>query len=403
MKRIMLMAALVAAPVAAQDAPVPAGLTVDRVVLLMRHGVRPPTKAPPMPAGTADRPWPAWPVAPGYLTPHGRTAIARVAAYDRARWSAAGLVAKTGCTPVRLVADSDERTIETARAYAGAFQPGCTPVIEHRPQDEPDPLFSPIDEQAVAFDPAAAQAAVLAAAGPGGIAGEEARVRPLLTRLDTILCGKPQAGCGIGGEPSGLAPARPGKRPKLSGALDRASTAAQILLLEYAEGKPMTDVGWGRATPADIAALAELHALEFRLLARPAYVARANLSLLAPLIADSLTKPNGARVTMISGHDTNVAAMGGLLDLHWQVPGLSRDDPSPGGAIVFERLRDAAGKGYVRALFRSQSIAQIRNLTPLTAGATPYVAVLAIPGCSARGIAGLCTAEAFAARLSQKP
>ncbi|MGQ7394144.1 histidine-type phosphatase, partial [Streptococcus suis] len=95
---------------------------------------------------------------------------------------------------------------------------------------------------------------------------------------------------------------------------------------------------------------------------RPAYVARANLSLLAPLIADSLTKPNGARVTMISGHDTNVAAMGGLLDLHWQVPGLSRDDPSPGGAIVFERLRDAAGKGYVRALFRSQSIAQIRNL-----------------------------------------
>ncbi|MCH3755969.1 hypothetical protein LZC13_10130, partial [Campylobacter coli] len=99
---IMLMAALVAAPVAAQDAPVPAGLTVDRVVLLMRHGVRPPTKAPPMPAGTADRPGPAGPVAPGYLTPHGRTAIARVAAYDRARWSAAGLVAKTGCTPVRI-------------------------------------------------------------------------------------------------------------------------------------------------------------------------------------------------------------------------------------------------------------------------------------------------------------
>jgi 4-phytase/acid phosphatase len=269
-------------------------------------------------------------------------------------------------------------------------------TLEHKPQDVADPLFSPIDEGAVPFDAEQARAAVRAAAGPVGIAAEERRLAPLLARLDTILCGRPVPGCGVAGTPTDLAPARPGKRPKLVGALDRASTAAQILLLEYADGKPMAEVGWGRATAADIARLSELHSVEFRLLARPRYVAKANLTLLAPVIADALDAADAASVTMISGHDTNIASLGGLLDLHWRVPGLAADDPSPGGAIVFERLRDAADRHYVRALYRSQSLDQIRSAAPLT---RPYVAVLPIPGCTARGVVGLCTAAGFRARL----
>jgi 4-phytase/acid phosphatase len=398
MKRL-LIAALVAgtaAPAAAREPAIPAGLTLDRIVLLMRHGVRPPTKSPPMPAGTATQPWPQWPVAPGYLTPHGRAALARVAAYDRATWTAAALLPRTGCARIRIVADSDQRTIETGRSYAAALASGCPMTLEHKPQDVADPLFSPIDEGAVPFDAEQARAAVRAAAGPDGIAAEERRLAPVLARLDTILCGRPVPGCGVAGTPTDLAPARPGKRPKLVGALDRASTAAQILLLEYADGKPMAEVGWGRATAADIARLSELHSVEFRLLARPRYVAKANLALLAPVIVDSLDAADAAAVTMISGHDTNIASLGGLLDLHWRVPGLAADDPSPGGAIVFERLRDAAGRHYVRALYRSQSLDQIRSAAPLT---RPYVAVLPIPGCTARGVVGLCTAADFRARL----
>lgn len=94
---------------------------------------------------------------------------------------------------------------------------------------------------------------------------------------------------------------------------------------------------------------------------------------------------------MISGHDTNIATLGGLLDLHWRVPGLAADDPSPGGAIILERLVYAQGNAYVRALYRSQTIAQIRAL----AAGTPCLAILPIKGCTARGIAGLCTAEAL--------
>ena len=315
LKPVLFAAALLAAaPVTAKEPPLPAGLRLDRVVLMMRHGVRPPTKSPPMPAGTASAPWPSWPVEPGYLTPHGRAAVGQVGTYDRASWIAAGLLPRTGCARLRIVADSDQRTIETARAYVVA-----------------------------------------------------------------------------------LAPAESGKRPKLTGALDRASTAAQILLLEYADGKPMAEVGWGRVTAAEIGRFAEFHATEFRLLARPRYVAKANLSLLTPLMIGALTGEGGAPVTMIAGHDTNVASLGGLLGVHWHVPGLAADDPAPGGAIVLERLVDARGQRFVRALYRSQTLDQIRALAPATA----YVAVLPIAGCSARGVVGLCTEADFVKALTR--
>jgi 4-phytase / acid phosphatase len=107
-----------------------------------------------------------------------------------------------------------------------------------------------------------------------------------------------------------------------------------------------------------------------------------------------------AKVTMISGHDTNIANLGGLLGLHWHVPGLAADDPAPGGAILIEQLSDKAGKRYVRALYRAQTVEQIRTAAPL-ADAAPYLAVVPLPGCKALGVAGLCSWEAFEAKLGK--
>ncbi len=392
---------LLAGMACAKEPAVPQGLKLDRVVLLMRHGVRPPTKSPPMPEGTANQPWPSWPVAPGYLTPHGRKGVERLGGYDRSAWTAAGLLPQSGCADIRIVADSDERTIRTAEAYAEALAPGCNVAIDHKPQDVADPIFSPIDERAVAFDATKAREAVLAGAGgEAGLAALDKRLAPELARLDAILCAPASPTCGVRQKPTGLAAAKPDKRPKLNGAIDRASTAAQILLLEYAEGKPMAEVGWGRATPVDIERLGVFHAEEFRLLARPRYVARANMAGIAPLIVQGLTANKGPVVTMISGHDTNIASLGGLLDLHWKVPGLATDDPAPGGAIVLERLVDGRGQAYVRALYRSQTVEQIRKLAD-PAVEVPYVAVLPIAGCTARGVVGLCTIQAFKAQLTR--
>ncbi|MFA6124361.1 MAG: histidine-type phosphatase [Sphingomonas sp.] len=376
------------------DAP----LKVDRVVLMMRHGIRPPTKAQPMPPGVATAPWPTWDTKPGWLTDHGARAIVAVADFDRIGFINAGLLPRTDCpTRIALLADSDQRTIATAASYAKGLAPGCTLAIEHRPQDEPDPLFNQIDDGHAPLDPARATAAVDAAVGPGGIAALERRMKPLLARLDRVLCGQARTGCGVAREPSAITPATATSRPKLGGALDRASTAAQILLLEYAEGKPAKEVGWGRATAADITAFGAFHALEFRLLAQPPYIAAHNLAGLSPRIAawlsdDGATAP---KIAMIAGHDTNVANLAGILGLHWRVPGIAVDDPVPGGAITLERLSDMAGNHYVRAVYRAQSLAELRAAT----AKTPYRQVLPIAGCKARGVTGLCTLPDFLAKL----
>jgi 4-phytase / acid phosphatase len=212
------------------------------------------------------------------------------------------------------------------------------------------------------------------------------------------LCGPAKTQCGGAREPSTLTPATATTRPKLGGALDRASTAAQILLLEYAEGKPAADVGWGRATAADVTDLGAFHALEFRLLARPLYIAARNMAGLGPRIIGWLSDDAAAAPTiaMIAAHDTQVANLAGLLDLHWRVPGIAADDPVPGGAIVLERLSDARGQHYVRAVYRAQSLAELRAGT----ARAPYRAVLPIAGCAARGVVGLCTLAAFSAKLA---
>lgn len=385
-------------PVAAEDR----ALTLDRVVVVMRHGIRPPTKLQPMPAGTATDDWPTWPVAPGWLTPHGAQAVTAIAASDRDLFRATHLVPTRGC-PVRLalLADSDQRTIATAEAYARGLAPGCTITVEHLAQDVADPLFSQIDGGHAPLDPAQATAAVSAAIGPGGIARLEARMKPLLARLDGVLCGRtvPSPTCGVTRVPTAITPATVRSRPKLTGALDRASTAAQVLLLEYADGKPLRDVGWGRATAADITAFGAFHALEFAVLARPRYLAARNMAGLSLRIERWLgdAAPDAPTIAMIAGHDTNIANLAGLLGLHWQVPGIAKDDPVPGGAILLERLTDAAGHHYVRAVYRAQSLEELRAGT----ARTPYRKILPIAGCQARGVIGLCALDALVERLKR--
>jgi 4-phytase/acid phosphatase len=369
-------------------------LTVDRVVVMMRHGVRPPTKNPAMPAKYAADAWPSWSVNPGWLTQHGAQAVAALGSADRAFYARAGLFAR-GCPDAAMIADSDQRTIATAQAYVGTLAPGCRLTIDHRPQGADDPRFSAIEQGLGTVDAPAANAAMAKAIGPGGIAAVEARMRPLLNRLDAILCAKKPV-CGVSAETTAIAPAAGNKRPDLTGALDRASTAAQILLLEYADGKPMDEVGWGRATAADVTALSEFHALEFAILARPKPIAVANMAGLTPPILRAMAG-EGPKLVMISGHDTNVANLGGMLGLHWRVPGFAADDPAPGGAIVLERLKDGSGNAYVRAYYRAQTLDQLR------AGAAPgYRQILPIAGCGARGVVGLCTLAQFQKVMSGK-
>ncbi|MDI7774757.1 histidine-type phosphatase [Asticcacaulis sp. EMRT-3] len=377
---VLCLAVLSFAPMAANAS----ALKLERTVLLMRHGVRPPTHTPALSPTIAPSPWPNWSTPNGYLTPHGAQAITLLAAYDRAHFAPSA-----GCPDVRIYADTDERTLKTGEAYAAGFAPGCHIKVHHAAGT--DPLFSALDNGAKDFDSVQAKAQMLAAAD-GNLNTPVVANQAL---FDTMQATLQPGGTAFLHLPANIIIKRSHTKPKLTGPIAEGASAAEDFLLEYIEGKPMNEVAWGRATPAQIATLLALHPLKYTIEARPAYIAHATALPLARKILVDLTR--GPPTSIIIGHDTNQAELSGLLKLHWHLGGYPADDPPPGGGIVFALLAAPDGTDYVTATYQTQTMDQIRNLTKLTNTSPPAVEPLAIPGCGDSPAPTACTLQAFTA------
>lgn len=389
----LLLAAAFSTAVPARAAPA-ADFELERVVMLMRHGIRPPTKAPKLsPVNPNDR-WPEWSVDYGLLTGRGAAGVNLLGKSDRDYYSARGLFGP-GCPAagsVRLEASAKPRTVSTAQSWAQGFMPACPANIAHPPEGGPDPIFHPLDAHPASFDGERAYREALANAPPGGIPAEEAAFQDDLALLAKVLgCSQP---CPLLTERSSLV-AEDHDRPGLDGPLDLASTASQTLLMEYLEGMPMKDVGWGRVTRAEIEQLLQFHPLKFKYANRTDYVARYAAAPLAREFASALSSPGAARLTLLAGHDTNVADVGGFFKLHWQVPGYPADDVPPGSALGFELLRAPSGTQYVRAFYRAQTMDQLRDQQPLVGDIQPFRTYLPIPDCGNSPAAQACTLERF--------
>ncbi|WP_349322811.1 histidine-type phosphatase [Asticcacaulis sp. MM231] len=372
------------------------GFTLERVVILMRHGIKRPNNDPPLPKRFTDQAWPVWRVPPAGLTPHGEQAIARIADFDRLTY--AGLLG-SDCPPagaVRVIADTDQRTIRTAEIYASTAFKGCDVRVEHAGEGHTDAHFSPFNED-VASPPLDRKALMDEALTSGDMAAIDRAHHADYALLSEVLNLKSLPGCQIdkvcslSDMPSVLDVS--GRDPKVSGALKIGSSLSQILMLEYANGFPMNEVGWGKVSERQITALSALHAEEFRLMARPKAVATYASGGLLKDIAAALFDPDASPYTLLVGHDGNIAYVGGALGLHWQAQGFAADDPPPGGALIFELWRDGAGEAFVRVRFRASSLEGMRNLTPLEREASTRIPM---PLCDVKAE---CRAAAFQALI----
>ena len=367
MRLTLLLAATLLAPLpaAAQD-------RVERVVMLMRHGVRAPITGEAPLDTKVDGQWPAWPVAPEFLTPHGAKAIAQLARHDRS-W-----LGTTGCPApgsVRIHTNTAERTIATGRAYADALAPGCNIPVDHNSADLTDPLFEPLRAGATAFDATRAVAAITAYTG--GVNALTARHAATIRELDRVLgCGL-SAGCSTPG-PATLKPSADGRGVEFTGPIRATSGTAQVILLQYAEGMPMAQVGFGRADAATIKRLGVLHAALFDVFTRSSYMAAHQAGPLGDHMLRTLTAPTGPRLDVLVGHDTNVTALAAALGVDLDAPGFALNDAAPGGALVMTRRRDARGP-YVTLSYRVQPLDAIRS-----GAATVVDRAIAIPGCAKR-------------------
>ncbi|HRO25897.1 MAG TPA: histidine-type phosphatase, partial [Luteimonas sp.] len=169
----VVLALALATAYAHQQAPQPidgvdterSSLTLERVVLLMRHGVRPPTRLPPIAEGLSREPWSTWDVPAGHLTAHGFQGTVLVGRWHRQALAARGLVPPTACPgegSIAVRANTDQRTRESARGFLEGFAPQCHVEVQHSSGHRDDPIFQSIDLDLVEHDRDAARAAVMA-------------------------------------------------------------------------------------------------------------------------------------------------------------------------------------------------------------------------------------------------
>lgn len=376
---------------------------IEREVMLMRHGIRPPTRAVVTPPGVASDPWPTWSTPIGHLTEHGYAAIRLLGRYDRQQLNAEGLFA-AGCPAegeAYIHSDTDERTIRTGDAMIEGLFPGCAVANEHLPQDALDRLYSPLDEPG-AMDSDQARAAIIDEIG--SVESVRDANRPALELLGRVVgcCAPPacasSSNCQLANLPTDLVSSPDEGRPKFTGLLDYAPTAAQVLMLEYVEGMPMSQVGWGRVSRDDIERIMSLHTMKGTVLQRSRFVGPYGATpLMTRMLAALEGAPGagGSKYSLFVGHDTNISDLSGMLGFHWRVRSYPANTPPPGGGVGFQLLRDGQGRLFVRAFYRSQTMDQMRDLTPLSRENAPSHEYLALEGCSMPGNATMCPLETF--------
>ena len=313
------------------------GDTLERVVVVQRHGVRSPTKPPAVYARYASEAWPDWPVAPGELTPHGAENIRWEAAWMKDRYAGLGLLPAQGCPAgVSVWADgNDERTRDSGQAFLDGAFPGCGLAAAHGPEGKHDPVFDGA-ELACKPDPEASRRAL--AAAERGLRSRRGEIEQAQRVLAGIL--QPPAG---------------GEAPDLK----TSASLAENLLLEYGQGMDAALVGWGRASGGDIAKVMPVHNISAALNRRTPYIASHNGAVLARTVLAALKGEGGETLKLIAGHDTNLSNLAGILGVSWTLPG-QPDDTPPGGALAFELWRDKQGHRTVRLEFFYQPLEDMR-------------------------------------------
>jgi len=373
------------------------------VIVLTRHGVRSPLQTNQILGKYAAEPWPQWNVAPGILTAHGHQEMVMMGSYYRERYVAEGLLSGAGtadAVKVYFHSDSDERTKESALALASGLLPGApAPELHAKPKGADDPLYRFVKVHPDLPDRALAIAALNGRIGNDPVAFLQDH-RADFALLEQVLCGSsgtpPPGKLALLDLPTKVQGGSNDHTVGFEGPLHVGMQIVDALQLEYAEGLPMDQVGWGRMTSAQLTQLLHLHALYFGLTQATFYPAQVQASGLAQHYLATLEQAasghaipgafgTGAqKLIVVMGHDTNIINLGGLLGLDWRLRGTAENPVLPGGALVLElRQRKADGACFVRISYIGQTLDQIRNLTPLSAQTPPGIAPIFIPGCSA--------------------
>ena len=390
------------------------------VVILARHGVRAPIESETRSNAFNAQPWPTWPVEPGRLTPHGIDALKRMGEFYRQRY--ASLLTGPDPCPLKVAAYSTDtpRTIASAKATLSAVVPNCTIDVHADLSQDP-----PTIDRARLADAVNGRMANQPAWFENAFAAPLAEMHSILTtcassskacipnkpdfRTTMLQTGSTQPGMNQSAASTyGTLVPRDSRKEN---AVTPGADFAENFLLQYVEGMPLDQVGWGRVSRPTLDRLMEMNTRYHDFMLRTPYYAQQAAGPLAQQISAILkakahetesgvhitTSPDMPPFFFFSAHDANLTWMGGLLRMDWMVSDEIFNATPPGSALVFELHHNKqTSADTVRVLFIAQTLAQIRNLTPLTGDEHPSIAPIYIPNCSGPGPDYACSLEDFA-------
>ncbi len=386
---------------------------IRAVIVVVRHGVRSPIESETRRSMYNPQSWPLWPVAPGVLTQHGAHALELLGAYYRLRYPS--LLQNVACDHPRIFveANTTQRTIASAKAMIGTMVTDCRVGVKYIKEGS-NPLFEPdaggdVDRQEIVD------------ATMGRMANRpewftEAFARPL-ARMHEVLFDCIGADCDKHKPDFRTEMIRNGevlpRDPRTDTPVALGADFAENFLLQYTEGFPMAQVGWGRVDRNTLDDLMEMNTQYHDFYLRTPYEAQMAASELAARIRDTVlgvataTQVKGElgtqkdRFFLLVGHDSNLSWLGGLLHLDWLLPDQTFNATPPGSALVFEvHYSKSSHRNTVQVRFISQTLDEIRYLRPLTMSDGPSDAPVFMPGCSGAAPAYPCSVEGFARVIS---
>ncbi|TQL16611.1 4-phytase/acid phosphatase [Zymomonas mobilis] len=378
---------------------------LEKVVELSRHGVRPPTpkEADYLAAGT-NRSWSEWVTPLGELTGHGYAASMLKARYEGEYYRKNGLL-KSGCglsKDVYIWSSPVERSKATALAYVDGMFPACNIPIHYTDMNS-DYLFhfQKLVPPTIPLEKAKAEIEQILG---GSLSSARQRMQPEIARLKSAVC-LPGKACPMFDTPWQIKDKDKGG-VSISG-LESLGSMGEVLLLQYSENKPLSEVAFGKApNAAAVGALLPLLTLRYDVGDDRFSVAQQGGSVLLNQIRMALELGTGSSSTtarqtvagppdvaylLYVAHDTNVAFIRRLMSFTWQLGDYPRGNIPPTSSLVFERWQDrVTKKRFIRLYFQTQSLDQTRSLTPINQQNKLLTAEYKKPDCQKTRVGTLC-------------
>ena len=377
-----------AAPEGTAFMPRPAGFADryarEELVILSRHNIRSPLSGPgSVLSRITPHEWFDWSSAPGELSLRGGTLEMEMGQFFREWLIAEGFFGKNAVpvgNDVRFYANSIQRTLATARAFAaGMFPMADIPVEQHTPLGTMDPVFNPQITRLSEGFLEKAYAEILAMGGP------DAPLKAKYALLEKVLDIKSSPAARHDTTAFGQFPSsvhfEMGKEPMMTGGLKMACSASDALTLQYYEEPDAVKAGFGHKLSekdwADLSSVKDRY--QDMLFSAPTVAANVAHPMLQELLAELRTP--GRKFAFLCGHDSNIGSVLAALGVEpYDAPAAIETKTPIGGKILLGKYRGRDGRLYADLWLVYASADQLREVSILSPDNPPMALQLHLKG-----------------------